>query len=572
MLVNLVNGLFPILSWGPDYSVSKLREDVIAGIVVLFITVPQVIAYAFLAGMPAEAGLYAAIVSLVAYTFFGSSKALAVGPTAVIAMMTLQVASEYGIPGTPGYQLLATKLCLLTGIVLLGLRLLNFGSLVSFLSHAVTTGFVTAAAILIMGNQIPSLLGVPDFSGVTRGNISNYFLGNPPGINLTVVSVSLIAIVVLVFCRYRLGSLLRKAGVTSSVAETIAKTGPMLAVVVGTNIVCLLGESSVIPVVGFVPATLPNFSPVQFEIDEIVTLLPSAFLIALVCFMESFSIGNTIASKSRDKIEPNQELVGLGVANFSAGLVGGFPVAGSFARTIVNFSAGAVSPIASLITAGLLIGTLLGFASWFHDLPRAVLSAIVVVSAWQLIDFKVVRKILQYNTEDAITFAVTFFSVLVVGVETGIAAGIAVSFILLIRNSSRPHIAVVGRVGDSEHFRHKDRYPTHTSFSVLAVRVDESLYFANSRFVENDILHKIAEMNDVEHVLLICSSINFIDTSGLEMLEELSDGLAEAGLSLHLAEVKTTVFKKLQTTDFYDRMQGEVFFTTDLAMKKLGGI
>ena len=292
----------------------------------------------------------------------------------------------------------------------------------------------------------------------------------------------------------------------------------------------------------------------------------------MVIFMESTSIGTAVASKSRDKINPNQELVGLGAANLGSSLVGGFPVAGSFARTIVNFSAGAVSPVASLVTAALVMITILVFSSVFYHLPRGVLSAIIVISAWQLIDITAIRKIFSFNGTDAVTFSFTFLAVLSLGVESGVLIGIAISFVLLIRSSSKPHIAIVGRVGDSEHFRNIERHDVRTAATVLALRVDESLYFVNTRYIETFIFNHIADSREIEHVLLICTATNFIDTSGLEMLEEVSENLAEVGVTLHLAEVKGPVMDKLKKTGFYSNMTGQVFFTTDIAMKELAGI
>jgi SulP family sulfate permease len=216
--------------------------------------------------------------------------------------------------------------------------------------------------------------------------------------------------------------------------------------------------------------------------------------------------------------------------------------------------------------------TILLFASAFYYLPKGVLSAIIVISAWQLIDISAIRKIFSFNATDAVTFTFTFLAVLSLGVESGVLIGIAISFVLLIRSSSKPHIAVVGRVGESEHFRNVDRYDVKTSPEVLAIRVDESLYFVNTRYIETFIFNRIADIEEIKHVLLICTSTNFIDTSGLEMLEELSENLHEVGVTLHLAEVKGPVMDKLKETGFYKNMSGQVFFTTDIAMKELAGV
>ena len=573
-LTRLLHGLFPILTWGRKYSLSRFRSDLVAGTIVLFITVPQVIAYAFLAGMPAEAGLYAAIVALIAYALFGSSKSLAVGPTAIIAMMTLEAASSHVAPGTLEYSLVVTRLCVVTGLVLIALRVVNFGSVISFLSHAVVTGFITAAAILIISNQLPPLIGLAPSADTSILGVAGYLWEMLAAANPFVCLVSFAALAVLLFCRTLLGPLLARLGVKASISDSLVKSAPMYVVIIGILTVqafSLTGDARV-PVVGTIPTVLPGLNLVSLSLEEFRDLLPSALLIAMVIFMESTSIGTAVASKSRDKIEPNQELVGLGAANVVASFVGGFPVAGSFARTIVNFSSGAVSPVASIVTAVLVMATIVMFASAFYFLPIGVLSAIIVISAWQLIDLTAIRKIFGFNRTDAVTFSLTFLAVLSFGVETGVLTGIVVSFVLLIRSSSRPHIAVVGRVGTSEHFRNRQRHDVRTSPSVLAIRVDESLYFVNTRFIENYILKRLVESKEVNHVLLICTATNFIDTSGLEMLEELSEGLSETGVTLHLAEVKGPVMDKLKDTSFYQNMKGKVFFTTDIAMQELAGI
>ncbi|MCH2567343.1 MAG: SulP family inorganic anion transporter, partial [Pseudomonadales bacterium] len=308
------------------------------------------------------------------------------------------------------------------------------------------------------------------------------------------------------------------------------------------------------------------------DVERVQVLLPSALLIAMVVFLESTSIATAMASRRREKIDPNQELVGLGFATSCASVMGGFPVAGSFARTVVNDGAGAQTPLASLVTAVLVILTLVLFGAFFYYLPKGVLSAIVVVSAIQLIDLKAIKRIFRFNSTDAITFLFTFVGVLATGVETGILLGIVVSFVLLIRNSSRPHIAVVGRWQNTEHFRNVLRHEVTTDKSVLAVRIDESLYFVNSRYIETFLMNRVAESSDIRHVLMICTATNFIDTSGLDMLEALSGNLEEAGVTLHLSEVKGPVMDRLSDTRFYRHLKGKVFFTTDIAMKELAGI
>jgi SulP family sulfate permease len=544
----------------------------IAGIVVLFITVPQVIAYAFLAGLPPEAGLYAALLALVCYAAFGSSRTLAVGPTAIIAMMTLEVASTFAAPGSADYIVVTIKLGFVTGLVLLVLRLVNFGNVISFLSHAVVTGFITAAAILIIVNQLPSAVGLPSSGDTSLIGVTGYLLGNQ--VNVIAFTVTISAFLLLVFCRLQLEGILLSKGFSEVVASSFSRSAPMYVVVIGILVTSVMGlnDTQDLPIVGTIPAELPSITLVSISLTELQAMLPSALLIAMVIFMESISIGSAMASKRREKIQPNQELVGLSLSNIGASLVGGFPVAGSFARTLVNFTSGARTQVASLITAVLLLVTLIGFAPLFYYLPKAVLSAIIIISALQLIDISGIRKSFAFSSSDAVTFSFTFLAVLTLGVESGVIIGVVISFVLLIRSSSRPHIAVVGRVGESEHFRNIMRHEVKTDPSLLAVRIDESLYFVNTRYIETFLFNEVADKPDVKNVLMICTATNFIDASGLEMLEALCENLEEVGVTLHLAEVKGPVMDRLEETEFYTRMKGEVFFTTDIAFKELANI
>ncbi|MDZ7684664.1 MAG: sulfate permease [Gammaproteobacteria bacterium] len=573
-MIDKLQHFLPVLEWAPKYSAVMLRRDAIAGLIVLFITVPQVIAYAFLAGLPPAAGLYAAVVALIGYAAFGSSRTLAVGPTAIIAMMTLEAASRLAEPGGAGYAVVAMQLAMVTGVLLIVLRILNFGAVISFLSHAVVTGFITAAALLIIANQLPLMIGIGSAGATDVVSLGEHLVASFESMNPVTLTISLVSVALLLWCRFALGKLLDRTGLSQAWVSSLVRSAPMYAVIGGTAIVAALSLDihHAVAVVGALPSELPSLEVVSLSVARVQELLPSALLIAMVVFMESTSVGTVVASKRREKIEPNQELVGLGVANIGASLAGGLPVAGSFARTVVNFSSGAVTPVASLVTALLIVVTLMAFTPLFFYLPKAVLSAIIVISALQLIDVVAIRKIFAFNAIDAVTFSFTFLAVLTLGVELGIVVGILISFLLLIRASSKPHIAVVGRWEDTEHFRNVLRHDVNTSDKVLAVRIDESLYFVNTRYIETFLLNSVADSPEIEHVLLICTATNFIDSAGLEMLEELSDNLSEIGVTLHLSEVKGPVMDRLKETDFYARMKGRVFFTTDIAMRELADL
>ncbi len=549
----------------------RIKADTIAGITVLFITIPQVIAYAFLAGMPAQAGLYAALVALCLYAILGSSKVLAVGPTAIVAMMTLQITSTFSEPGTAEYVAVATKLALLTGGLLLILRAIRFGYIISLLSHAVVAGFITAAAVLIIGNQFPTALGL---QGLREMNLAAQMihLGRQlANLNTGSLGISLASVVSLVLCKLYLANGLAAMGLRPENAGVVAKAAPMIIVVlaIGSSAHFNFNVNYGIEIVGAIPTGLPALAWLLPSVDETIQLLPGSFLMAMIIFLESTSIGSAMASKNRQRIEPNQELLALGVANVGVAGVAGFPVAGSFARTAVNFASGAVSQLASLVTAFFLGVTLLWFSEWFFALPTAVLSAIVIVSAAQLIDIPRIRELVSYSGSDAVTFTGTFLMVIVLGVEIGLLFGVSLSVVFLLRRNSRPHIVEVGRLSGTEHFRNRERFEVEISSNLMLLRVDESLIFANARYVESFVYDQLVGRKEVTNLVLICTATNFIDVTGLLMLEDLNENLQDAKIKLHLAEIKGPVLQQLEHSALIRNLTGDMFLTADLAMKTL---
>lgn len=553
------------------FTPQTIKADAIAGVTVLFITLPQVIAYAFLAGMPAQAGLYAALVALCLYAFMGTSKVLVVGPTAIVAMMTLQITSPFAEIGSTQYIASCTTLALLTGGVLCFLRAIRFGYIINLLSHAVVAGFITAAAVLIIGHQFPTALGLQGLKEMNLTGQMIYLAGQLTDINTVALAISLGSLVFLVLCKFFLSRWLVQAGIKPANAEIVTKSAPMLVVLltIFLSLSFQFKDQFGVEVVGTIPSGMPELSLLIPSLDEAIQLLPGAFLIALIIFLESTSIGSVMASKQRQRIEPNQELLALGIANLGVAAVSGFPVAGSFARTAVNFASGAVSQLACVITAFFLGITLLWFADWFFALPTAVLSAIVIISAAQLIDIARIRELVRYSFSDAITFAGTFVMVIALGVEAGIVCGVILSIMFLLRRNSRPHIAEVGRLSGTEHFRNIHRFEVETFSNLLLLRVDESLIFANARYVESFVYDQLAGRAAVTDVVLICTATNFIDVTGLLMLDDLNQNLSDTHITMHLAEIKGPVMAQLENTSFMKDLTGELFLTADLALKAL---
>ncbi len=563
---------FPILGWLRSYRQETLISDSIAGLIVAIMLVPQGMAYAFLAGLPPQMGLYAGIVPLFIYGLLGSSRSLAVGPVAIASLMVGEAVSQHAQAGTELYIATAMVLALLVGMILLLMYLLRLGSLVNFLSHSVITGFTSAAALMIAFSQVKYILGLefPRGHGFpdTLSNLFNHI----PQTNLITLLLALSAFVVMWFSKNYLATTLTRLGCSKLLASSLAKAGPMFAIVLGVALVELfqLDQAYGISVVGDIPAGLPAFHLLPVDLDWWQSLLPAALLIALVGFLESVSVGTALASKRRERIAPDQELVALGFANLGAAFTGAYPVAGGFGRSMVNDASGAQTTVASLITATGLALTVLFFTPWFYSLPKAVLGVIVIMAVLPLIDLSGIKSTWRFNRADALTLIVTFVMVLLAGVEIGLLSGVALSIALLLQRNSHPHIAIVGRVGDSEHFRNIERFDVKTNPCCIGLRIDENLYFANTRYIEDEVIAVVAEQPQLQHLVIICSAISFIDASALETLEMLKDNLQESGVTLHLADVKGPVMDQLKQTRFIELLApGQVYLSTHEAMRDL---
>lgn len=556
----------PIPDWLRNYRASWLAGDAVAGLIVTVMLIPQSLAYALLAGLPAEVGLYASLLPIVAYALLGSSMTLAVGPVAVVSLMTASALQPLAAPGSADYVQLAVLLALLSGAMLLGFGLLRFGFLAHFLSHPVISGFITGSAVLIAVGQLKHLLGVQ----AQGENVFHTFLALAqalPDTNLTVLALGGGSLLFLWLARKFLAKLLVGVGLSAKVADMAAKLAPMLAVMVSTAVVAAWGldRSHGVPVVGAVPQGLPSLGLPAFDLSSLQALWLPALLISLVGFVESVSVAQSLALKRQQRIQPNRELLGLGAANLASAFSGGFPVTGGFARSVVNFAAGANTPLAGVISAALMALVVAFFTGWFHALPQAVLAATIIIAVTGLIDLGTLREAWHYDKADALSLIATALGVMALGVEAGILLGVALSLGTLVWRSSHPHMAVVGRVPGTEHFRNVDRHQVVTEPGLIAVRVDESLYFANASVLQDRIEALVQADSDARHVLLVCSAVNQIDTTALGVLSELQRSLGQRGMRLLLSEVKGPVMDRLQGTDFGRRMQGQVFLSTHAA-------
>lgn len=560
----------PILQWLKVYDRSTLTSDLVAAMIVTIMLIPQSLAYALLAGLPPEVGLYASILPLFAYAIFGTSRTLAVGPVAVISLMTAAAVGNLALQGTAEYLAAAIALAFLSGVILILMGLLRLGILANFLSHPVISGFITASGIIIAASQLKHILGV-EASGHNLLEILLSIGANLNQINLPTLVIGVSATVFLFWVRKQLKPLLMHLGLNARLADIIAKAGPVLAVVVTTVATWGLElQGSGVKVVGEVPSGLPGLQLPSFDLDLWQQLFVSALLISVVGFVESVSVAQTLAAKRRQRISPDQELIGLGSCNIASAVSGGFPVTGGFSRSVVNFDAGAATPAAGAFTAvGIAIATLL-LTPLIFFLPKATLAATIIVAVLSLVDLSALKRTWDYSRSDFSAMLATIVLTLVQGVELGIIAGVGLSVLLYLYRTSKPHSAIVGRVPGTEHFRNVDRFDVETCDRILTLRVDESLYFANARHLEDRVYDLVAQRPDVKHLVLMCPAVNLIDASALESLEAINHRLKDSGVSFHLSEVKGPVMDRLKHTHFLEELSGQVFLSQYEAWETLG--
>ncbi|WP_137896320.1 sulfate permease [Ramlibacter sp. 2FC] len=559
----------PCLEWGRQYTRATLVGDAVAALIVTIMLIPQSLAYALLAGLPPEVGLYASVAPLLLYAVFGSSRVLAVGPVAVVSLMTAAAIGDLAAPETPAYWQVAITLAFLSGAMLLAMGLLRLGFLANFLSHPVISGFITASGLLIAASQLRTLLGVKA-EGHNLPQLLWALAQQLPRAHGLTLTVGAGCVAFLFWARKSATRLLLRLGLAPLAADMLAKAGPVGAIALTTGLAWALDWSGQgLKIVGHVPQGLPPLTWPAWDPALWRQLAVPALLIGVVGFVESVSVGQTLAAKRRQRIGPDQELVALGASNLAAAFTGGFPVTGGFARSVVNFDAGAQTPAAGVFTAlGLLAASLL-LTPALHYLPQATLAATIVVAVLSLVDFGMLLRTWRYAKADFAAVAATLGGTLLLGVEQGLMVGVTLSLALHLHHSSRPHIAEVGLVPGTEYFRNVRRHAVQTSPQLLSLRVDESLYFANARALEDRVNDEVAANPQLRHVVLQCSAINDIDASALESLEAIDHRLREAGISLHLSEVKGPVMDKLQRTELLRYLGRRVYLTHFQAVSAL---
>lgn len=551
----------PILTWGAQYSRDALAGDLVAAVIVTIMLIPQSLGYAMLAGLPPEVGIYASIAPLLVYAILGSSKVLAVGPVAVVSLMTASAIGQFAVAGSPQYWEAAIVLAFLSGAILMTLGVLRMGFFANFLSHPVISGFISASGLIIAASQFKLILGIRA-DGDNAVSLVRSIAAGLHHTHVFTLTIGVTATAFLFWVRKRLKPYLMAHGLPARLADTIAKAGPVAAIFVTTLCVWALRlDKEGVRIVGSIPRGLPPLTVPEWNPALWQQLFIPALLISVVGFVESVSVGQTLAAKRRQRIEPDQELVALGASNIAASLTGGFPVTGGFARSVVNFDAGAQTPAAGIFTAiGLALAALVLTPALYY-LPLATLAATIIVAVLSLVDLGMLKRTWRYSRSDFAAAAGTLLATLLLGVETGLVVGVVVSLALYLYRTSRPHVAEVGWVRGTEHFRNVLRHEVATSPELLSLRVDESLYFANARFLENCVNDAVATHPQLRHLVLQCSAVNSIDASALESLEAIEHRLRSAGIALHLSEVKGPVMDRLKNTEFLRHLGGKVFLT-----------
>ena len=539
-----------------------------AALIVTVMLIPQSLAYAMLAGLPAATGLYASMLPLLAYALFGSSRTLSVGPVAVISLLSANAVGIAHQKSGIDVLTLSMSLALLSGVLMMAMGTLKLGFIANLLGRPVIIGFITGASILIALGQFKHLLGIP-LAGHSLPELAQGLWTNASHTHMVTVLVGLSSVGFLFWARYSLSSLLQNIMAKPS-AAALSKMAPVCAVIVAIIFVSLLSLDQLgLQVVGYIPSGLPSLALPNVKLDVLVVLLPSALMISLIGYVESISVAQTLANKRRQQINPNHELLGLGAANMASAASGGFAVTGGFSRSVVNFDAGAQTPMAGVFTAfGIALASLY-LTPLLAMLPKAVLGATIFVAVLGLIEPHEIKQTWQYSKNDFSALVITLFSVLIFGVEAGVIAGVSATILLLLWRTSRPHTAIVGPLPGSEHFRNIQRHKVSQSEHVVALRIDESLFFGNVRYLNQQLNKLLIQHIHLKHLILMASGINHIDSSALESLLEFNQRLKDKGIKMHLSEVKGPVIDRLSRVDFETQLTGKVYLSQHEAWQDL---
>ncbi|MEL6686432.1 MAG: SulP family inorganic anion transporter [Pseudomonadota bacterium] len=552
--------------WMAHYSPSIFSRDLVAAIVVTILLVPQSLAYALLAGLPPKVGIYASITPLLAYALLGSSRQLNVGPTAVISLMTAttiaELPEELRVVG-------AAALAVIVGVMLIVAGLLKAGFLMNFVSRPVVSAYITGAAFLIIISQLRHIFGV-DGGGRTAFAMITNLQGQLSTLSVATLVVGALALLSFYLARNSFAYRLVKAGLSSKRAKMASRMAPIviIAVFIAVSWFWTL-EASGVAIVGPVPGGLPPFDIPLMEEGLIRDLLVPAAVIAIVAFVDSTSTAQELAARKRESVNANRELFGLGAANLAAGFSSGYAVNGSMSRSAVNATAGGETPLSGIIVAALMAVTAVFLTPLLTPLPLSVLAALIIIACLSLLDFKSIWRTWVYSRLDGLTAVATFLAVLMLGVQYGVLAGVVLAMALHIRTTVNPHMPLVGRFPGTEHYRDASRFVVETNDQVKTLRIDESLYYANARTLEDRVAEIVSETPDITDLILMCTAVNRIDASALSSLETINNRLRAANIRLHFSDMQSRVRERLFRSSFLDRLSGQIFLSQHEAMESL---
>ncbi|MEY4013629.1 MAG: hypothetical protein RLZZ290_493 [Pseudomonadota bacterium] len=551
---------------------TSLAGDLPAAVLVTLMLIPQSLAYAVLAGVPAHIGLAASIFPLIAYAAFGRSPALAVGPVAIASAMTMSALMPLAQPESPTWVAMAALLACMSGLMLFLMGALRLGFIASLLSHPVMSGFISGAAILIVLGQLGSLSGIR-VHGDNAVELLDQLWHQSHLTHIPTLELGLLVLFGLVLIRRYAGCMFRSLGANGLLLDVLTKTAPLSLLALAAWIAPWLDPGQSIRVVGRIPT---GFSQLGLSTDQwvewpghIVNLLPSALLIGLIGFIESVSMARAIAQRRTTKVDPNAELRGLGAANIASGLSGAFPVTGGLSRSVVNLEGGAQTPMAGVYSAVLMLLVLLGVGEALSALPLTALAALVIVAVTTLVDLRALPELMRYDRVDALSWMLTLLGVLMLGVESGILAGIAVSVLGLLWRQSRPHIAILGRIPGTEHFRNLSRHAVETRPGLLMVRIDANLFFGNWDRLHDAVMELVNSVQTrPQHIVLCMASVNDIDATALDGLRRMRTQLSARGIHLAFSELKGPVQDKLMRVDATH--EWKIFLSNQEAFEKAG--
>lgn len=545
----MITRIFPFLQWFPMGG-ETLRADLIAGVTVALVLIPQSMAYAQLAGLPPYYGLYAAFLPGIVGALWGSSKQLATGPVAVVSLLTASALIPFADIGSPEFVALAILMALLVGLVQLGLGLFRLGVIVNFLSHPVIVGFTNAAALIIGLSQLNKIFGV---SMPRSEHFINDIWAVFQQIGDTHVPTLVMGIVAFAIMWGMKKYLPKLPGVLVAVAVTILASW------------AIGFEAQGGKVVGEIPSGLPTLAIPQFDLGMVTDLIVSAIIISLVGFMEAISIAKAMAAKTKDRVDPNRELIGQGLANIAGSLTQSYPASGSFSRSAVNLDAGALTGMSSVFTGAVVLIALLFLTPLLYHLPQSVLAAVIMMAVIGLIDFKAVKHAWEAGRHDGIAAAVTFVATLAFAphLDKGIVVGAGLAISLFLYRTMQPRVALLGRFEDGT-LRDLQVHPSlPTDERIIAIRFDGQLYFANVSLFEDAILAAVADHPDAKYVLVVADGINQLDASGEEVLSHLIDRLSSNGITMVLSGLKRQVLQVLHRTHLSEQLGRENIFPTE---------